>query len=122
MMLDRRTSIILTKVNELCGSGGYTIVEKGELISAFPQESAPSDEELSRILGYLKTQGCLDLRYAEEGVYCICPLPEGRRYFEWAQCEKRENRLHLWGAMMVSALSALIGSFLGALVAVAIAG
>jgi len=118
MMLDRRTSAILTKVNELCGDGGYTIVEKGELVAPFAKEQAPSDEELSRILGYLKAQGYVDLRYAEEGVYCVCPLPEGRRYFEQAQNERRENRRHMRNVMILSALSALIGSFLGALAAV----
>lgn len=122
MMLDRRTSAILTTINELCGSGSYTIVEKGELVSSFPKEQAPSDEELSRILGYLKSQGFLDLRYAEEGVYCVCPLPEGRRYFEQALLERRENRRHLRAVMLLSAASALIGSFIGALAAVLIAG
>lgn len=118
MILDRRTSAVLTEINKLCCDGDYAIVEKGEFISAFPRGCVPSDEELIRIFGYLKARELIDLRYAEEGVYCVCPLPEGRRYFEQLQNEKTENRRRLRAASVFIVVFSFFGALLGSFFAV----
>lgn len=111
-MLDERTSRLLDKINRLCGESGYKIAEEGELLSSLPQSD---EEELSRLLHYLEERRFIDVKYAEEGVYCLCPLPEGRLYFERARGQRleeirRRKELFLW-----SFLGALAGGIFSAI-------
>ena len=111
-MLDERTSRLLDKINCLCGESGYKIAEEGDLLSCLPQSDK---EELSRLLRYLEERHFIDVKYAEEGVYCLCPLPEGRLYFERAREQRfevvrRRRELFLW-----SFLGALAGGLLSAI-------
>ena len=115
-MLDQRTSILLEKINELCAGGGFKIAEEGELLSCFPSYLKTDKEELSRILRYLEERRYIDVKYAEEGVYCLCPLPEGRLYFENAREKRYEGARRRREMFFVTALGAFLGGFLGTLV------
>lgn len=110
-MLDTRTSCLLRKINLLCGDGGFKIAEEEELLSCFPQETNVGAEELNRILRYLEERRYIDVQYADGGVYCLCPLPEGRLYFE----TEREALLETGRRRREGFLSAFFGSFAGAL-------
>lgn len=115
-MLDRRTSLLLGTINDLCGEGGYKIVEEGELISRFPQKYPVDREEVSHMIGYLAEKKYVDVRYAEEGVYCLCPLPEGRLYAEERLRERTNSVRSRLGAAFLAFLAAFLGAFLGAAV------
>lgn len=110
-MLDERTSVLLEKINELCGAGGYKIAEEGELLSCLP---AGDKRELGRTLDYLEERRYIDVKFAEEGVYCLCPLPEGRLYFE----KLREARSEGKRRRRETVLSSFLGAFFGALLCV----
>ena len=106
-MLDRRTDKLLKKLNLLCNSGGFCILESEELL--FDGED---DDSIKGMLGYLEDRKYLDMRYAEEGEYCIRLLPEGRLYSE---CEHRERETEKKRQKTLACCSAL-GAFFGALI------
>ena len=114
-MLDQRTSILLDKINELCGESGYKIAEESELLSCFPPSMKADKDELNRILRYLEERRYIDIKYAEEGVYCLCPLPEGRLYFENTREKRYEGARRRREIFLTTALGAFSGGFLGAL-------
>lgn len=109
-MLDKRTSLLLETINTLCSEGSYKIVEESELLSCFPLKSG---DDLKEMLRYLAERGYVDVRYAEEGVYCLCPLPEGRLYAEEVKREQTDDFRRRRETVLFTALGAFLGAFLG---------
>ncbi len=114
-MLDERTGILLNKINELCGESGYKIAEESELLSCFPPSYKADSGELKRNLRYLEERRYIDVQYAEEGVYCLCPLPEGRLYFENAREKRYEGARRRRENFLTTALGAFLGGLVGSL-------
>lgn len=114
-MLDERTSLLLEKINDLCGEGGFHIAEESELLSAFPTAYRVEKDELMRILRHLERAGYLEIKYAEEGVYCLCPSPEGRGYFETMREKRIENGRRRREIFLISLLGAFCGGLFAAL-------
>lgn len=116
-MLDKQTEGLLFQVNALCKGGGYQIVEERELL---PKASG-SKEELDKLLIYLKERKYLDIKYSDDGMYCLCMLPEGRLYFENMVREKYEYDHKMRNISLILALitvfSSIFGAFLGSLLA-----
>lgn len=67
--------------------GGFQILEEGEL-SRYLGEGESVPEALAR----LSEKKFIELRYAEEGTYCVRTMPEGRSYAERIRREERERR------------------------------
>ena len=113
-MPDVRSGMLLHKLNELCQDGGFRIVEEDELISCFSGNCGADSEDVRTMIEFLRAEGFIDVQYAEAGVYCVKPLPEGRRYAErrfQERCEEvHRRRLLLW----YTAGSSFFGSLLGA--------
>ncbi len=112
--LDRRTDRLLFEINALCAGGSYRVVDEGELLSCFPPGDGVDGACVKSMLDYLCGGRYIDLEYAEEGVYCIRPLPEGRLYFERAGERRKESGRALLRTVLVSALSSFFGGALGA--------
>lgn len=112
-MLDKRTVVLLNKINELSSEGSYKIVDEEELLSCFPAKMKVDAEGLRQILSYLKNHRYIDLKYAEEGVYCVCPLPEGRMYFENAKQVKSDSFRRRRDTVLMTAIGAFVGAFVG---------
>ena len=107
-MLDRRTGILLQKLNVLCTSAAFCMVDEGDLL--FEGEDGDS---IKGMLGFLEDRGYLQLRYAEEGEYCVRILPEGRLYSERAAAEMREEIRRSRRELLCAFFGALGGAFLG---------
>jgi len=118
-MLDQRTSALLKKINAVCRGGGYQIVEERELLDCFPSGDR---QELRHSLDCLGGHGLIDVKYAEDGVYCLCLLPDGRVYFENAVKEYSDGVRRARGSFLLQLSGSLIGGFLGALFASLIVG
>ena len=110
-MPDVRSGMLLHKLNELCSGGGFRIVEESELLSCFAGKYGADGEDVRTMLEFLRAGGYIDVQYAEEGVYCVRPLPEGRRYAE----RQREERFEEERSRRRLLLMAACGGFLGAL-------
>ncbi len=110
-MLDGRTAILLNRINELCRDGNYKVIERGELLSAFPAYLSQGAEGLDGLLSYLAEHEYIDVKYAdrEGGVYCLYPLPAGRLFVEKQEAQAREKEKNLVRFF----LSALAGGLLG---------
>lgn len=116
-MLDKRTGRLLDTINGFCSGGSFRIVDEEELLGCFSAKDGVDAECVRRMLAYLRDRGYIDVQYAEEGVYCIRPLPEGRLYFERVR-EKRSDGLRKtrFNALILAG-SAFLGSMLGSLLA-----
>ena len=112
-MLDKRTSALLNKINELCSEGSFKVVEEEELLSCFPPKAETDKEGLRQILSYRREHKYIDIQYADEGMYCLCPLPEGRMYFENARQVKSDSFRRRRDIVLMTALGAFVGAFVG---------
>ncbi len=118
-MLDECSAALLAAVNDACVGGGFIILEERELLRAFPG----GEGDVGKTLAYLADKKLIELRYAEDGTYCVRTMPAGRSYAERTEREKREREksrrdLLLWsfcGSFLGGALVALIGTLLGVL-------
>ena len=115
-MLDERASALLEKINTLCSDGSYKIVEADELLSALPSSLSSDAEALSQTLRYLAEHDYINIKYAEGDVYCLCPLPGGRMYFENVKVAKSSSFRRRRDTVLLTALGAFLGAFLGSVV------
>ena len=115
-MPDIRSGMLLHKLNELCNDGGFRIVEEGELTSCFAKGYGADGDDVRTMLEFLRAGGYIDMQYAEEGVYCVKPLPEGRRYAERLREQRLEEVRRRRLLLLCTAGGSFLGAFLGALV------
>lgn len=116
-MLDERTAALLNHINTLCADGTYQIVEQEELLSCFSAKIGMDEESLAKTVSYLQENGYLDVKYAQDGTYCLCPLPEGRMYVERARAAKSDVSRRRRDIVLMTAIGAFIGAFVGSLTA-----
>ena len=120
-MLDKRTHLLLSRIAFLCADGSYKIVEERDLLACFPVKLRTDGEGLVHMLNFLREHGYIDVKYAEEGVYCLSPLPEGRMYDERMRRERTESRKRRLYLFAFTLLGAFTGAFAGAYLAAVIA-
>ena len=114
-MPDRRTDILLNTINTLCKEGSFRVVDEDELLSAYSVRDGVDAKSVRDMLDYLRGGGYIDVQYAEEGVYCVRPLPQGRLYFERAKQRKSEGKRKQLTSFFMTALSAFAGALLASL-------
>lgn len=116
-MLDKRTEKALSIINTQCEEGSYKVLDANELLSLFPAKYRPDREGLNDIINYLCEREYIKIKYSDDKVYCLSPLPKGRLYHENAVLEQKNkfsyNRL---------VLAAFIGSVFGGLLGAALYG
>lgn len=88
-MLDKRSEALLRIVNEECREGSYKVLEVDDLIRAMPHKYKIDSEGISQLMGYLSSGEYVSVKYGDEQVFCVSPLPRGRRMFEVEQDEKK---------------------------------
>ncbi len=117
MILDGRTETLLLTINSLCGAGKYEVLEEEELLSNFSKKEKMDAESLKKTMDYLVEHEYIDVKYSEEGLYCVCPLPAGRAYSERAKEVSRDGAKRRLDTVLVTAIGAFVGGFVGSLVA-----
>lgn len=116
-MLDERTGILLGVVNEMCEKGSYQLVEESELLKRLPPACGVDGVTLRAMLNYLEDGNYIEVGYAEEGEYCLRPLPEGRLYTERLRKEKREAMRRRRDSLLLALAGGFSGGFFGSLAA-----
>lgn len=111
-MPDEKAGALLAAINGICKEGGFKIVEEDDLLSPLLERG-----EIGELLERLEAERLIEIRYAEEGVYCLRPLPEGRRYSE----AQKESRLALARSRRETALLSFLGAFAGSALAMLLA-
>ena len=118
-MLDEKSLRLFTAICEKCGSS-YKILEEGELLNAFRANEGVDGTAIRDMIFRLEGHRFIDVRYADEGEYCVCALREGVRFLEEANGEKRAAVKKRGGEIALVLLSSFFGGFLGALCALAV--
>lgn len=113
--LDERTGAALERLETLCAGEGYHMIEAAELAPLTAAEAAQA-------LVFLAEAHCVDIRYAENGTYCLRVLPAGRASAAHARERAREMRLFRRRSALGSLFGALAGGFFGSLLAVLLVG
>ena len=91
-MLDKRSEALLRIINKECNEGSYRVLEVDELIRLMPKKFKVDFDTISQLMGYLKTGEYVSVKYSDNEVFCVSPLPRGRRIFEVEQEEKNSNK------------------------------
>ena len=87
-MLDKRSEALLRIINKECNEGSYRVLEVDDLIRLMPKKFKVDFDTISQLMGYLKTGEYVSVKYSDNEVFCVSPLPRGRRIFE---VEQEEN-------------------------------
>ena len=88
-MLDIKSKLVLKILYKECNNGTYKIVESSDIISALPARYRVDSDGLDNILNYLERQDCISIKYDDDGVYCLCVLPQG---FEICENDSKGNK------------------------------
>lgn len=91
-MLDKRSEALLRIINKECNEGSYRVLEVDDLIRLMPKKFKVDFDTISQLMGYLKTGEYVSVKYSDNEVFCVSPLPRGRRIFEVEQEEKNSNK------------------------------
>lgn len=76
---------------------------------------------VSNAVKYLSERGYVDLKYADNGTYCVCSMPKGRQYVETARVSDTDASRIKRSFLPPRARRAVRRSHRGALVALIIA-
>ena len=90
-------------------------METEELLSAFPPSFGVDKESIAQMMRYLSEHKYIDIKYSEDGLYCLSPLPEGRMYFENAKEAKGSSFRRRRDTVLLTALGAFLGAFVGSI-------
>lgn len=115
-MLDEKARRLFAAIHNTSG-GKYKIFEEEELLKIFDEHEGVNANAVKEMVLRLEAHRFLDVRYAEEGEYCLCSLNAGVRYLEELSEEKRaEARRRVTGVSLVF-FASLLGGFAGSLIA-----
>ena len=95
-MLDKRSEALLRIINEECKEGSYKVIESDDILRQMPSKFKLDVEGISQLMGYLASGEYISLKYNDEQVFCVCPLPRGRRIFEVEKDEKKFRKKVKW--------------------------
>lgn len=115
-MLDKRSESLLNIINRECNEGSYKVIEVDDLIRLMPNKYKTDFDMISQLMGYLRNGEYISIKYSDKEVYCVSPLPRGRRIFEVEQEEKREKKKKNFKSFFLSFfyLILIFGACLGA--------
>jgi hypothetical protein len=115
-MLDRRSESLLRIINKECNEGSYKVIEVDDLIRGMPNKFKSDSDTINQTMDYLKSGEYVSVKYSDNEVYCVSPLPRGRRIFEVEQEEKRVSKKKKIKLFILSFFSLLLifGACLGA--------
>lgn len=91
-MLDKRSEALLRIINKECLEGSYKVLEVDDLIRLMPKKFKVDYETISQLMGYLKAGEYVSVKYCDNEVFCVSPLPRGRRVFEVELEDKKNNK------------------------------
>lgn len=117
-MLDRQTSELLKVLNSFCKDGSYKVLDKNEIIEKMSTRFNIDKDSLSQMLLHLAERNYLNIKYADNEVYCLAVLPKGRLFDEKVRemsIERKKYNKNLTITIVVSSVCGFLGSMLGVL-------
>ena len=89
-MLDKRSEVLLRIINKECNEGSYKVIDVDDILRLMPNRFKVDLETINQLMNYLKSGDYISIKYSDNEVFCVSPLPRGRRMFE---LEKEERHL-----------------------------
>lgn len=117
-MLDRQTSELLKVLNSFCKDGSYKVLDKNEIIEKMSTRYNIDKDSLSQMLSHLAERSYLNIKYADNEVYCLAVLPKGRLFDEKVRemsIERKKYNKNLTITIIVSSVCGFLGSMMGVL-------
>lgn len=79
-MTEAKKAAIMLYLNDECEGNSYEIFSDEDFLSLYPCALGVGREDIAAAIKTLGEEGCIDVRYAEGGTYCVSVLEKGRRY------------------------------------------
>jgi len=116
VILDKRTSALMSMINEVCNEGSFKVLEIADIIASLPRRYKLDRGNLKQMMDFLVERDFLEVKYYDDNEYCLSPMPKGRLYHEQARDEKkqksRERELIVY-TIIGSFIAAFAGALLG---------
>lgn len=91
-MLDKRSEVLLRIINRECNEGSYKVIEIDDIIRLMPNKFRVDIDAINHLMGFLQNGEYISIKYSDKEVFCVSPLPRGRRVFEVEQEEKKMSK------------------------------
>lgn len=92
--MEEKLLCLMKTIDAHCGEGNYHVFSGDDFLDCFcsdDAQSAPQKEELAALLGVLAERGFIGIKYAREGMYCLCARPSLKDFFERKRQERSER-------------------------------
>lgn len=115
-MLDKRSEALLRIINRECNEGSYKVIDVDDIIRLMPSKFKVDLDTINQLMNYLKNCEYVSIKYSDKEVFCVSPLPRGRRMFEVEREEKQLSKKKVVKFFTMSMLYLLLifGACLGA--------
>ena len=118
-MLDIRTKTILKYLTSECTEGSFRVIEVSDLMACLPKKFKPDNALVAQCMEYLEKGNYISIKYKDNSMYCVSPLPFARQILESESNERQKVRKFVkMGSMLYILIFvfAFLGSFMAILV------
>ncbi len=111
-MIDIKYLYILKILKNEIPNGNFALIESKDIIASLPNKYKLDIESISKALSYLERNEFINIKYADDGLYCLCILPKTDQILEKQIETKRKNSKIYWIIILITFFSSFIGSLL----------
>ncbi len=118
-MLDYRCKTILRFLVKECSEGSYRVFDVKDIIECLPKKIKPDESTVKLCLEYLEKGEYISIKYKDENVCCLTPLPFARQILEAESSQHaKDKKLIKMGSFLyfLVFIFAFLGSFLAIMV------
>ena len=120
-MLDFRSKTILNYLVNECSEGSYRVVETSELTASLPKKVKADTNVIEQCMKYLEKGNYISIKYKDNNMYCVSPLPFARQLLESESNERQKTKKIIRVGSMLYVL-VFVFAFLGSFVAILVYG
>lgn len=120
-MLDLRSKSILKYLVSECNEGSYRVIEIKELIACIPKKYKADNSIIVQCMQYLEKGNYISIKYKDNSMYCVSPLPFARQMLESESNEKQKAKKFIKMGSMLYILI-FVFAFLGSFMAIIVYG
>lgn len=110
--MEKRDSAVLSAINSASPKGETVVIGKDELLSAIPQKEARNLEQLAAAVAELIRLNLIEMKYEDDGHYCLSSTPHGRAVGVRHSAEFASEAVNYKKIAVIALISAFIGAFI----------
>lgn len=114
-MLDKKTDAVLKLIAEKA-DGNYKVLEKNQILRELPSKLGVDESNLPSIIGFLKDNEYVDVKYQDKDEICICATVKTESYMEGEKDLPQKAKITN-GQLGFLLTAMFLASFFGALIA-----